>query len=184
VIGDSIIIPRSSLCESAKECAVADEASPNFNPFDVQTIRHLVALMSRHDLSEIYLQEGDLRIRLRRGPCVGVGVQAPAATPAVATPAPPSSSPGANDAAKPSKRLHEIKSPVVGTFYSQPKPGEEPYVRVGTRVTATSVVGLIEAMKIYNEITADCAGVITEVLVENQQAVEFGQVLFRVDTAA
>jgi acetyl-CoA carboxylase biotin carboxyl carrier protein len=162
---------------------VADEASPNFSAFDVQTIRHLVALMSRHDLSEIFLQEGDVRIRLRRGPS-GNG-PAPAAAPVLsAMPASAPSPPAAPEATKPAKGLHDIKSPVVGTFYAQPKPGEEPYIRVGTRVTPTSVVGLIEAMKIYNEITADCSGVITEVLVENQQAVEFGQVLFRVDTAA
>jgi acetyl-CoA carboxylase biotin carboxyl carrier protein len=163
---------------------VADEASPNFNPFDVQTIRHLVALMSRHDLSEIFLQEGDLRIRLRRG-SGGNGPLVTAVPPTMSVPIPaPASPPAVPEAAKPSKGLHEIKSPVVGTFYSQAKPGEEPYVRVGTRVMPTSVVGLIEAMKIYNEITAECSGVITEVLVENQQAVEFGQVLFRVDTAA
>jgi acetyl-CoA carboxylase biotin carboxyl carrier protein len=100
---------------------------------------------------------------------------------AAPTPAAPAASP---EAVKSAKKLQEIKSPVVGTFYSQAKPGEEPFVRVGSRVATATVVGLIEAMKIYNEITADCTGVVTEVLVENQQPVEFGQVLFRVDPTA
>src|SRR5262249_56279028 len=82
---------------------------------------------------------------------------------------------------KRARRLDAIRSPTPGTFYAAPKPGAEPFVRVGSRVTPTTVVGIIEAMKILNEITADCTGVITEVLVENQQPVEFGQVLFRVD---
>jgi acetyl-CoA carboxylase biotin carboxyl carrier protein len=161
---------------------VADEASNDSpNPFDVQTIKALVALMSRHDLSEIDLREGEYRIRLRRGPR-GVTVSAPAAAPppaAAAVPAPAAASAPAPD--KQAKPLHAIPSPTPGTFYAAPKPGAEPFVRVGSRVTPTTVVGIIEAMKILNEITADCTGVITEVLVENQQPVEYGQELFRVD---
>jgi acetyl-CoA carboxylase biotin carboxyl carrier protein len=75
----------------------------------------------------------------------------------------------------------EIKSPTPGTFYTAPNPGADPYVRVGSRVNPNTVVGLIEAMKLFNEIPADCSGVIVEVVVENGQPVEFGQVLFRVD---
>ena len=77
--------------------------------------------------------------------------------------------------------MHEIKSQLVGTFYASPKPGTAQFVKVGDRVTPTTVVGIIEAMKIFNEITADCTGVIREICVENQQPVEFEQVLFRVD---
>ncbi len=80
--------------------------------------------------------------------------------------------------------LRAIKSPTPGTFYSSASPDAEPFVKVGSRVTPTTVVCVIEAMKIFNEITADCAGVITEICVENQQAVEFNQVLFKVDPAA
>jgi acetyl-CoA carboxylase biotin carboxyl carrier protein len=74
-----------------------------------------------------------------------------------------------------------IKSPTPGTFYATSSPDAEPFVRVGSRVTPTTVVCLIEAMKIFNEIQAECNGIITEVLVENQQPVEYGQVLFRVE---
>jgi acetyl-CoA carboxylase biotin carboxyl carrier protein len=162
---------------------VADDASNRPRPFDVKIVRALVALMSQHDLSEIDLCEGDERVRLRRGPR-GVTVtpaQPVPLAPAATQSSPPIPSPPAAEPAKPTKALHEIKSQLVGTFYAAAKPGDEPFVRVGARVTPTSVVGLIEAMKIYNEITAEFSGVIAEILVENQQPVEFEQVLFRVD---
>src|SRR5207244_13020392 len=82
---------------------------------------------------------------------------------------------------KPSKALLEIKSEALGTFYSRPNPESEPYVKVGSKVTPTTVVGLIEAMKMFNEITAGVTGTVAEILIENQQAVEYGTVLFRVD---
>ncbi len=164
---------------------VADEASNIPSPFDVRTIKYLVGLMSRHDLSEIDLREGDLRIRLRRGAhdTAAAPVVLPAVSPPPATAAPASPAPlqPAAEQEKPAKPVHPIKSPTPGTFYSSPSPDAEPFVRVGSRVTPTTVVCIIEAMKIFNEITADCNGVVTEVLVENQQAVEYGQVLFKVD---
>ena len=80
--------------------------------------------------------------------------------------------------------LLEIKSPMVGTFYSAPEPGAEPYAKVGSRVAAGQVVCIIEAMKIMNEIESEVAGVVREVLVENAQPVEFGQPLYRVDPHA
>jgi len=164
---------------------VAEGNSSNPNPFDLATVKQLVALMSRHELSEIDLQIADQRIRLRRGGSQGAapptGVAAvpsyfPHAVPPVAAPAVADSPPKA-----PAKNYKEVKSPLVGTFYSSPKPGAEPFVKVGSRVTPTTVVGLIEAMKLFNEIPTECAGVIAEILVENQQAVEYGQVLFLVD---
>jgi acetyl-CoA carboxylase biotin carboxyl carrier protein len=104
-------------------------------------------------------------------------VPTPVPAAAFATPAPPK-----NEAAPPpSKKLVDIKSPVVGTFYSAPNPGAEPFVRVGSRVGPTTVVCVIEAMKVFNEITADCSGVVAAVLADNQQAVEYNQVLFQVD---
>jgi acetyl-CoA carboxylase biotin carboxyl carrier protein len=144
--------------------------------------------MSRHDLSEVDLSEGDKRIRLRRGGKTVTVAATPALLPtapaptiaAGAAPTPPE----ATDSAKPSTPLHEIKSQLVGTFYAAAKPGAPPLVKVGDRVTPATVVGIIEAMKIFNEITADCTGVIKEICVENQQPVEFQQVLFRVDPAA
>jgi len=84
-------------------------------------------------------------------------------------------------AAPPPSTLKEIKSPMVGTFYSAPEPGADPYVKVGSRVSAGQTVCIIEAMKIMNEIEAEFGGVVKEILLENAQAVEFGQVLFRVE---
>src|SRR5438128_398592 len=92
--------------------------------------------------------------------------------------------PAAVPAAAPPSHLVEIKSPMVGTFYSAPEPGAEPYVKAGTRVATGQVVCIIEAMKIMNEIESEVAGVVREVLVENAQPVEFGQLLFRVNPHA
>ena len=162
---------------------MAAEPKNDASPFDLPAIRQLAALMSRHDLSEIDLREGNRRLRLLRGGApVTVTPLAHAALP-VAAAASPTAAP-APAVEKPAKALVEIKSELVGTFYSRPNPDAEPYVRVGGRVQPATVVGLIEAMKLYNDVTANCTGVIAEVLVENQQAVEFGQVLFRVDPTA
>ena len=167
---------------------MADDQNTKPGPFDVQTVKLLVQLMSRHDLNEIDLRDGEQRICLRRG-VQTVAVSAPAAAPM--TFAAPSSVPAASVAA-PAERpvaavrsnLIEIKAPTVGTYYAQEKEGAPPYIVAGSRVTPTTVVGLIEAMKLFNEITAGCNGVIREILVDNQQPVEFDQVLFRIDPAA
>jgi acetyl-CoA carboxylase biotin carboxyl carrier protein len=181
--------PKNPKAKSAEEIAVAEETPQNPRPFDVAVVRALVGLMSRHDLSEIDLCEGDQRIRLRRG-AKTVTVAGPAvALPQAALPAPsPAAAPAAPAAesapAKPAKQLQEIKSQLVGTFYASPKPGSPAFVKIGDRVSPTTVVGIIEAMKIFNEITAECSGVITEICVDNQQPVEYEQVLFRVDPSA
>jgi acetyl-CoA carboxylase biotin carboxyl carrier protein len=161
---------------------LADDAPQTPDPFDVRTIRHLVRLMSRHDMSEIDLHRGEFRIRLRRGQRVR-GLSPPPAPP-TPPPLPPGDerkdkAPG--PAQPPAAQLIEIKSPTVGTFYAQANPDSPPYVSVGSRVTPSTVVCLIEAMKIFNEITADCSGVIREVLVKNKEPVEYNTVLFRVD---
>ena len=161
---------------------MADDGSNTPGPFDVGTIRALVALMSRHDLSEIDLHQGDRRIRLRRGATRIAVASAPVlAAPVVTAPSPAPKPDGPAPAAAPAKHLVEIKSPTPGTFYAAPSPDAQPYVRVGSRVNPDSVVCLIEAMKLYNDIKAECSGVIAEILVENQQPVEYNQVLFRVD---
>ncbi len=164
---------------------MADNARNHPGPFDVRTIEQLVALMSKHDLSEIDLRQGEQRINLRRG-----GFSSPSASlsPIVDKPEPaaqPASKPAETPKpAQPNRQLVEIKSPTVGTFYAQEKPTAPPYVTVGARVTPTTIVCQIEAMKIFNEITADCSGVITEVCVQNKEFVEYGTVLFRVDPNA
>lgn len=155
-------------------------------PFDVRTIEQLVALMSKHELSEIDLRQGGQRICLRRGSLRAVPTALPTVAekpdPAAALPAPKAAE--TSPPPSPSRHLIEIKSPTVGTFYAQEKPGSPPYVTVGSRVTPSTIVGQIEAMKIFNEITADCSGVIVEVCVQNKEFVEYGTVLFRVDPNA
>src|SRR5262249_27700392 len=98
-----------------------------------------------------------------------------AAQPAAANPAAPTPAAG--------KPLYEIKSPTPGTFYSAANPEAAPYVKVGSKVTPDAVVCQIEAMKLFTEIQAEVTGVIAEILVQNQQPVEYGTVLFRVDTS-
>jgi acetyl-CoA carboxylase biotin carboxyl carrier protein len=167
-----------------RESKVPDDASKTPGPFDLRTVKALVALMSQHDLNEIDLQEGEHRIRIRRGLRAIAPASAPMPTATVSTSSasPTNQQPKTDTApAADAKKLIEIKSPTPGTFYAAPSPDAPPYVKTGSKVTPTSVVCQIEAMKIFNEITADCTGTIVEVLVENQQAVEYGQVLFRVD---
>ena len=145
---------------------------------DVATIRQLAEIMSQHDLSEIHLAQGERRLLLRRGPrsvATAASVLAPAAT------APQAAPPAKADSTASKKKLLEIKSEAIGIFYSRPKPEMDPFVKIGTRVAPDTAVGLIEAMKIFNEISAGCSGVVAEICVENQQPVEFGTVLFRVD---
>lgn len=164
---------------------MADASTDTPGPFDVSTIDQLVSLMSRHDLNEIDLRDGSRRIRLLRGVrSETVTVQAvPTLPAAIAAPvaAAPAASPTAAAPAAPARTLLEIKSPTVGTFYNREKPDAAPYVNMGSRVTPTTVVGLVEAMKLFNEIPAGFSGVIVEILVENQEPVEYDQVLFRVD---
>ena len=162
---------------------MADEASREPNPFDIHTVRQLVQLMSRHDLSEIDLRQGGARLRLRRGARVKAVAAAALPAPAAAPPPPPEqpANPAAATPEAPAKKLHQIKSTVIGTFYDREKPDAQPYVAVGARVTPSSVVGLVEAMKIFNEMLAECSGVVVRKLVDNAQPVVFDTVLFEVD---
>ncbi|MBL8979519.1 MAG: acetyl-CoA carboxylase biotin carboxyl carrier protein, partial [Gemmatimonadetes bacterium] len=105
-------------------------------------------------------------------------VHAPAPLPAAPVAVPAATAPAAAPAAS---TLKDVKSPMGGTFYKSPEPGAEPYVKVGSRLAVGQTVCIIEAMKIRNEIEAEVAGVVKEVLVDDTQPVEFGTVLFRVD---
>jgi acetyl-CoA carboxylase biotin carboxyl carrier protein len=152
---------------------VATDPKPTPRPFDVKTVEHLIALMAQHDLSEISLVEGEHRLRLRKG-----GVAPPAAHPPA-----PAAAPAPAEPAKPTKHLLEIKSPMVGTFYSKPSPDKPDFVSVGSKVGPTTVVCMLGAMKIFNDITADVSGTVAEVCVKNDTPVDYGTVLFRVDPA-
>jgi acetyl-CoA carboxylase biotin carboxyl carrier protein len=152
--------------------------------FDVRKIRQLVALMTDHDLSEMDIQQGDVRIQLRRP---GVMVAPSMAAPTVMMAPPPAAVPHAAapaaeaPAAKDESRFPVIKSPMVGTFYSAPNPESPAYVKVGDHVGPETTVCIVEAMKVFNQIPAELSGKIVAVLVENGQPVEFGQPLFRID---
>ena len=165
---------------------MADDKRDAPRPFDVRTVEYLLKLMSEHDLAEIDLKEGDQRIRLRKGgapafyaPLAPVA-HAPGSSATPPTAAAPGS-PGPTPAAPPAKTLVEIKSPMVGTFYPKPDPKKPDFVTVGSKVTPKTVVCKLEAMKLFNDITADCTGTVAEVCVKDGDPVEFNQVLFRVD---
>ena len=153
--------------------------------FDIERLRQLVELMEDHALSEVDLEQSDQRIRLRRG-SGGHEVIAPQLnSPAIPAPstAVPTSPPATAAASTDSDSIVTIKSPMVGTFYAKPNPDAEAFVKVGDVVGADTVVCIIEAMKVFNEIQAEVAGQIVAVLVENDDAVEFGKPLFKVDTS-
>lgn len=165
------------------------KSSPD-EPFDLVRLRELVEMMEKHGLSAVDLSSGSKRWRLRRGPAevthvVPGGSFAPPPFPmmmpatAAAVPAAPASPPAAA-ASAPVSDLPAIKSPTVGTYYESPAPGEPAFVKVGSKVTSETVVCIIEAMKVFNQITADVDGTIAEVLVKNGDPVDFGQPLFRV----
>ena len=160
-------------------------------PFDLDKLKELIRMMEEHDLNEVDLQKGDQRCRLSRKiqaaapvmpnfgyapypPPMAGAAPAAAAPTAAPSPAPAEAKPAAAD------NTVAIKSPTLGTFYASPSPDDEPYVKVGTKVKKESIVCLVEAMKVYNQITADVEGTITEVCVNSGDPVEFNQVLFRV----
>lgn len=154
---------------------------------DLKDIKAIIDLMKKNSVSEFELEKQDFKIRLKRGMNGGVvsseegGPQViayapmPAALPAASAAATPAAAPAAatsNDA--------DIKSPMIGTFYRSPSPDSAAYAEVGTEVGPDTVVCIIEAMKVMNEIKAEVRGVITQVLVENAKPVEFGQPLFKI----
>jgi acetyl-CoA carboxylase biotin carboxyl carrier protein len=141
---------------------------------DMEEIRQLVQLMVDNDLGELDITDGDKRISLKRG-ATGQIAFAPVPPAALAVP----QSPGAAQSAS-AVALVDIRSPMVGTFYAAPSPDSDPYVKVGGTINEESVVCIVEAMKVMNEIKAECAGTIAEICVKNAQPVEYGQVLFRV----
>jgi acetyl-CoA carboxylase biotin carboxyl carrier protein len=147
-----------------------------------EAVRELVGVMHEGDLERIEVSRGDLHILL----CARTA--APAAAPPASQPAPaqpagvPQPQPG-SDPEPATQPWHQITSPMVGTFYESPSPGEPPFVRPGDTVEVGQTVAIIEAMKIMNEIVADRPGVIDEILAENGEAVEFGHPLFRMRPA-
>ncbi|MEM9296381.1 MAG: acetyl-CoA carboxylase biotin carboxyl carrier protein [Planctomycetota bacterium] len=156
--------------------------APESRMIDVKKLRTLVELMVDNDLTEVDLESEGERVSLRRGAGQAAPVVvAPAAAPAAVAPAAPAA-PAAPTAAVPEAAAPSgpaIESPMVGTFYASSSPDSPPFVKAGDTVTADTVVCIVEAMKVFNEIKAETAGVIDAVLVESGDAVEFGQPMFR-----
>jgi acetyl-CoA carboxylase biotin carboxyl carrier protein len=147
---------------------------------DLKEIKELIALMRKNDLSEFKLEQENFKITLRRGvdfPGYPVGGHAPAPLPYATAPA-PAALPDAP--APPREKFREITSPMVGTFYASPSPDSAAYVSAGREVSEDTVVCIIEAMKVMNEIKAELSGTIVEMVAENGKPVQYGQVLFRV----
>ena len=160
---------------------------------DLKDIKVIVDLMKKNAVSEFEMEEGDFKIKLKResgkprkGETVVVqeaapmilpaAAAAPAAVPVAAAPAAPAPATPAPAAEGP-----EVKSPMIGTFYRKPSPDADSFVEVGSVVEPDTVVCIIEAMKVMNEIKAEVKGTIAEVLLEDGKPVEYGQALFRIE---
>jgi acetyl-CoA carboxylase biotin carboxyl carrier protein len=151
--------------------------------FELGRIRRLVELMQEFDLREVDLRQADQRIRLCRG------VEQVSYVPAAPAPVAPATAAAAvRSGSTPvpaevdSPNITYIKSPMVGTFYSRPNPKAPPYVKVGDHVEPDKTICIIEAMKVFNEIPAEVRGKIVAVLVNDEEPVEFGKPLYKVDT--
>ena len=158
---------------------------------DLKDIKAIIDLMKKNSISEFELERQEFKIKLKRassgsgsGEDASLPMPAPymisAPPPTTASPAPTAGSgPGGAPAATTSNDA-EVISPMIGTFYRAPSPESDNYVEVGSEVNADTVVCIIEAMKVMNEIKAEVKGVVSEILVENAKPVEFGQPLFRI----
>jgi acetyl-CoA carboxylase biotin carboxyl carrier protein len=165
----------------------ANSGSGPGDVFDVRKVRKFIELMNEADLAEIDLRQGDQRIRLRRGPETVTFTAAPtmpSASGSAAAPMPggPAVSKATSGGADDSSAVL-IRSPMVGTFYAAASPDAPPFVKIGDSVGPETTVCIVEAMKVFNEIPAECSGRIVAMLAQNGDAVEFGQPLFRVEPA-
>jgi len=151
------------------------------NTLDLKEIKELIALMRRNDLSVFKMEKEGFKITLKKGmDFQPVITTAAPATLAAVSPAATVSSTDTPVAPKDTSNLREITSPMVGTFYASSTPEAAPFVSVGQEVTEDTVVCIMEAMKVMNEIKAEVRGVIAEIVAENGKPVQYGQVLFRV----
>jgi acetyl-CoA carboxylase biotin carboxyl carrier protein len=151
---------------------------------DVKELKRLLEAVEASGVSEFSLETDQYKISLKRGPngmSSALAATAPAPPPGPATAgAVPESQP---DGVAPTRSLVEVNAPIVGTFYRAPAPDQPPHVNVGDKVKPGQILCIIEAMKLMNEIEAEVAGTIHEILVQNEEPVEYGQVLFRIEPA-
>ena len=172
--------------ESGKRTRNAQRPGASVN---MEELRELIALLRDNGLAELELENAGFRVRLRReseaAPVASVLHAAPA--PAAPAPAPAPSGPAhpgtqATTAAAQDQDLHIIPSPIVGTFYRSPSPSADAFVKIGSNVEPETVVCIIEAMKLMNEIQAETSGEVVKIYVENGQPVEYGQPLFGIQS--
>jgi acetyl-CoA carboxylase biotin carboxyl carrier protein len=159
--------------------------SPSFENPEIQQIEQLFQFMTEHNLEEFEYSRGDLKIRLRK-PSAAIGaVPRAMAAPEIIVPGsvegPRALSDGTQVPAadgRSTEDLHLVKSPIVGTYYESPSPGTEAFVKVGNYVETGTILCIVEAMKLMNEIESDVSGEVIRIFVENGQPVEYGQPLF------
>ena len=152
----------------------------------IEEIKTIVKLMSENDLTEFKIEAEDMHLCIRRGLQGGIApivqaapmVQAAPVAAVAQAPAAVAAAPLAPAAPAAVDKSKIIESPIVGTFYRAGSPGAEPFAKVGTKVDPETVICIVEAMKVMNEIKAEKGGIVKEILVENGQPVEFGQPLF------
>ncbi len=180
---------RKTAKATPKAKAKAPKAAKGPGSQTIGDVRELIDLMVSHDITEVNYDDGDKKILLRRGPAgapvmsVGAPVSAPGPGATPTSPALAAEMAGEPDAPAPADDLIEIVSPMVGTFYAAPSPDSDSFIVPDARVNDDTVICIVEAMKVMNEIKAECAGTVVEICVKNAQPVEYGQVLFRVKPA-
>jgi acetyl-CoA carboxylase biotin carboxyl carrier protein len=171
---------------------MSDSGTGPDDVFDVERIRRLVELMEQHDLREVDLRQSEQRIRLCRGAEM-IYASPASATAGVLPQTPPAAWPGnpasaAPPQAPPAEPVDEhiviVRSPMVGTYYARPNPSADPYVKLGDMVAPETTLCIIEAMKVFNEIPAETRGKIIAVLVDDEEPVDHGRPLFKIDTHA
>jgi acetyl-CoA carboxylase biotin carboxyl carrier protein len=161
---------------------------------DLRKLKTLIDLVSDSNVTELEITEAEGKVRIVKGGASGApvlsSVMVPAAAPVMVAPvAPPTAAEVAEAAAATAATVaaeaaaagHQVKSPMVGTFYRSSSPGAEPFVKVGDTVKEGDTLCIIEAMKILNEIESDKAGTVAQILCENGQAVEYGQALYIIE---
>jgi len=171
--------PRTKSLDGESSMSKADKPG---NVFDVERIRQIIELMEQHDLSAVDLQQGDEKIKLSRGAAAAMQPVAPIQVPAAAPAAAAKANSGA--AAADTSGTVTINSPMVGTFYTRPNPDAKPFVKVGDHVNEDTIVCIVEAMKVFNEIPAECSGKVVEILVGEGEPVDFGKPMLRVQPNA
>ncbi len=182
--------PKEQPESAGKRTRTAQRPAASVN---MEELRELIALVRDNELAELELENEGFRVRLRRESALADSSPAAVSTPAPApAPPPPAPAPAASGPAHPGTQattaaaqdqdLHIITSPIVGTFYRSPSPTADAFVKIGSNVENDTVVCIIEAMKLMNEIQAETSGEVVKIYVENGQPVEYGQPLFGIQS--